>query len=202
MLNGIDVSHHQGIINWPVVAQSGIVFTYLKATEGRTVKDIRFKYNFDNAGINNILRGAYHFFHSNSDPEQQADNFIETVTTIGDLPPVLDIEVNENCSTTELIFNVRIWLEVVENRLNYRPIIYTSPSFWNDQMGGTTVFDNYNLWVAHYTTHSEPTLPLGFSTYKFWQYSEQGQVSGINGNSVDLDYFNGTLEELKNLLYQ
>ena len=59
---GIDVSSHQGKINWKEVYSSKINFAFIKATEGETFVDKRFKYNFSNAKKNNIIVGAYHFF--------------------------------------------------------------------------------------------------------------------------------------------
>ena len=92
---GIDVSSHQGKINWKEVYSSKINFAFIKATEGETFVDKRFKYNFSNAKKNKIIVGAYHFFRFNKGGKEQAYNFINNVSlTPMDFPPVLDVELH------------------------------------------------------------------------------------------------------------
>ena len=96
--HGIDISHHNGSIDWEKVAayknhQSAVQFCFAKATEGTDLIDPLFKENWVKMGEKSILRGAYHFFNPNSDPRLQALNFILNVKLIdGDLAPVLDWE--------------------------------------------------------------------------------------------------------------
>src|SRR5260370_20196232 len=92
--SGIDVSHHQGQVNWHLVAEAGISFAFAKATEGVTFVDPQFSANW--VGIKNagIIRGPYHFFRPARPVDGQVENFTRTVSEIkdGDLPPVLDLE--------------------------------------------------------------------------------------------------------------
>ena len=97
---GIDVSHHQGGVNWNAVAASGISFTFIKATEGAHMTDAAFATYWNGARAAGIRRGAYHFFRPADSGIQQADFFLRTVGAFaeGDLPPILDWEVTDNVS--------------------------------------------------------------------------------------------------------
>lgn len=198
--DGIDVSHYNGSVNWSAVAESGIGFSYAKATEGTGFQDSKFSANYAAMGANGMLRGAYHFFRPSEDPIAQADNFLKLVPLIspGDLPPVLDIEVTDGQAASVIVAGLISWLQRITTVLDRTPMIYTSASFWSNNLAANSALGAYPLWVAHYTTNLAPTLPPGFGTYTFWQYTQSGQVLGVVG-SVDLDRFNGSVDELRRL---
>jgi lysozyme len=189
---GIDVSKYQSQVNWQSVKEAGITFAFARATYGKTEVDSQFKNNWQGMKDENIIRGAYHFFIASDDPTAQANLFISTVGSLGssDLPPVLDVEADSGTSST-LVADVQTWLDVVEQKLGRTPIIYTSPSYWNEYM--TDDFGSYPLWVAEYGV-SSPKSVNGWSTWTFWQYSDTGDVGGLN--PADLDYFSGSLDDL------
>lgn len=111
---GLDISHYQNEIDWDNLAlycdnkgnvYSGnpkqttymqpVMFVYIKATEGATVKDEAYTRHSQNAERHGIVKGAYHFLHLSADIDAQIKNFLETVTwNEGDLPPALDVEVD------------------------------------------------------------------------------------------------------------
>lgn len=194
LLTGIDVSEWQGNVDWQTVKQGGIAFAFARATYGATLVDPQFSANWRGMRTAGIVRGTYHFFVTADDPAQQADLFIKTVGSLAgsDLPPVLDVEL-ESGTGSNLISGVQTWLGLVEQGLGRQPMIYTGPSFWNEYMTGG--FGSYPLWVSEYEV-SAPKLLNGWSTWAFWQYSSTGTVMGIAGN-VDLDYFNGSLNDLE-----
>lgn len=194
-VNGIDVSHFQGAVDWAAVKAAGKAFAFAKASDGITYTDPQFKTNWQGIKAAGLLRGAYHFYESNDDPVAQANNFIKAVGTLaaGDLPPVLDIEAFKgNYGTATLAANVQTWLNTVQQALGRTPIIYTGPSFWNQYMNNQ--FSAYPLWIAQYGV-SQPTLPNGWSKWTFWQSSESGTVAGVTG-SVDIDVFAGSMANL------
>ncbi len=194
-VNGIDVSHFQGTVNWPAVKAAGMAFAFAKASDGNTYVDPQFKTNWQGMKAAGLLRGAYHFYESNDDPVTQAQNFIKAVGSLspGDLPPVLDIEVFKGAyGSATLAANVQTWLNTVQQALGRTPMIYTGPSFWNSNMNNQ--FSHYPLWVAQYGA-SQHTVPNGWSTWNFWQFSENGQVNGVTGN-VDTDVFAGSMANL------
>ena len=189
---GIDVSHYQGTIDWAAVRQAGCSFVFLKATDGVTSADPMFHQNWLQAQEAGLPRGAYHFYRANDDPQTQAHFFCSTVGAPGELPPVLDVEITSGVSNAQIVSGVQTWLQIVEPWAGCRPILYTNPGFWDSL--GTSAFGAYPLWVAEYGV-SAPKIPSGWESWTLWQYSQSGTLSGITG-SVDLDVFNGTLEEL------
>lgn len=192
-LSGIDVSKWQGTVNWKSVQQAGVAFAFARATYGTSEVDSYFSDNWQGMKDAGIIRGAYHFFLAADDPTQQADFFIRTVGSLSpdDLPPVIDVE-SASGTSSNLAADVQTWLNVVEQGLGRRPIIYTAPSYWNEYM--TSGFGDYPLWVAEYGV-SSPKAVNGWTNWTFWQYSSTGTIGGVNG-SVDLDYFKGTYQDL------
>jgi lysozyme len=192
-VHGIDVSHYQSVIHWDTVAAQRIHFAFVKATEGATMNDSMFCYNWAEMKRTGIKRGAYHFYRPKTSALAQADNFSRLVEMEqGDLPPVLDVEVLDGVSKTILINGIRTWLYQIEIRYNVKPIIYTSLKFYNKVLAGH--FDEYPIWIARYNFR-EPTLACG-RTWHFWQYGNQGRIKGIRGN-VDFNVFNGSLSDLE-----
>jgi lysozyme len=194
---GIDVSDHQGSVDWNAVKQAGKFFAFIKATDGITWTDPDFATNWSGAKAAGLLRGAYHFYETNDDPTAQAENFLNAVQLeAGDLPPVVDIEkLHSGGSVSQVVKDLQTWLDVVEKATGRMPIIYTDRSFWASL--GTSAFGLYPLWIAEYGVQS-PSLPAGWASWTFWQFSESGTVAGVSG-SVDLDVFNGSIAELKAL---
>jgi len=200
MIAGIDISHYNGSVDCGKVATGGVVFAYIKASEGKFTKDPLYANNYAGLKQNQILCGAYHFFYPQLDAQAQASNFLSVVTqlTAGDLPPVLDVEVSGEQSPSDIATAMQQWLDNVQQNLGRTPVIYASTSFWNTALGGTAAFSGYPLWVAEYTSNPSPKIPAGFVDYVFWQYSQSGSVPGIAGN-VDLDWFQGSPADLNQL---
>ncbi len=197
-VHGIDVSHYQALIDWDTVAEQDIHFAFVKATEGITLNDSLYCRNWDHIKRAGIYRGAYHFFRPSFSAEDQARNFMQWVELeVGDLPPVLDVEVLDGVSKARLITGVKTWLFLTEIHYNVKPIIYTNLKFYNKYLAGH--FNDYPLWIARYNSR-EPTLANG-SQWRFWQYGNRGRLAGIDGN-VDFNVFAGTLEELEHLCVQ
>lgn len=204
---GIDVSYWNSGIDWPKVRAAGQRFVFVKATEGDFYADPTFDDNWRGAGKAGLLRGAYHFFRSNVDARKQANKFIDYVKSLnddGELPPVLDLETADGQSKAKIISRARTWLDAVEDAFNRKPIIYSGRFFLQDHFsepgGGPPLWaKDHPLWLAQYPNQyapgMQPVLPVGWFKWTFWQYSERGQVNGINAR-VDMNVYNGTLEEL------
>jgi lysozyme len=206
---GIDVFSNNGeSIDWQTVKNSDISFAFAKATEGETFVDSEFAKNWKNMKAAGMIRGAYHFFRPLRDPKSQADNFLKQVKDIeiGDLPAVLDVEHYpekialewQQVSLNKRIDIIQQWLDKVESATGRKPIIYTSPSFWDEYMKGSQAFINYPLWLAHYTSKPQPTVPAnnwGGKGWTIWQYTESGTIAGIKGD-VDRNRFNSSFDDL------
>ena len=196
-VQGIDVSHYQGAVDWQQVAQAGKAFAFAKATDGITYVDPQFAANWSGIQAAGLVRGAYHFFEPNDDATQQAQHFLATVQLAsGDLAPVLDVETTGGVSDSQIWSGVTTWLQVVEEATGRQPILYTAPGFWDSHSPDLTL-TRYPLWLADYAT--QPTLPNGWTSRLFWQYSQSGTVAGVTG-AVDLDVFNGTMQDLQKLV--
>ena len=191
-IRGIDVSDYQPNVNWQAVAKGGILFAFVKSTEGATLVSQTFARNWAAMKAAGIQRGAYHFFRPESSIQGQVDLFLKTVKLeAGDLPAVLDLENTGGLSADELCDRATTWLEAVEKATSMRPIIYTYPGFWDNL--GTQRLADYPLWIAHYTSADEPWVPGGWKTWTFWQYSDTSSVSGVSGN-VDANIFESVRE--------
>jgi GH25 family lysozyme M1 (1,4-beta-N-acetylmuramidase) len=188
-IEGIDVSHYQGSINWSAEKAQGRLFGIASVGDG-LYEDPTFASNWAGMKAAGVIRGAYQFFEPGIDPIQQADILIAKVGSLGDgdLPATIDVETTGNQSPAIVAANVGKWLARVEAGTGRRPMIYTGPYFWQDHVG-STAFGAYPLWIADYGV-AQPQLPAPWSAFKMWQYSD-------SGGSLDVDRFQGTLAELQ-----
>lgn len=175
---GIDVSKYQGKIDWKKVSKSGKVkFVYIRATEGTSIRDPRYKANVDSARKHKIYVGSYHVYSSKTTAYQQFANFKSVVSKKKqDLIPVLDIEGHH--SGTLNMARVDKILELMEKEYGVKPMIYTSEGVYKEHFSGKR-YRPYNIFVAKYK--GTPLI-----RYTLWQHSKTGRISGILGN-VDLD---------------
>ena len=205
MILGIDCSHWCGDIKYDLV-ESTYKFGFFKCSEGNTLADSRYKNNI-NGFKDKLLRGSYHFWRGKVDPISQMEFYLNNYIPT-ELPLVLDVEDTNTLPAyptlsqkQQAVDNIKSCLSIIQNRTKRTPIIYTAAWYWNRLQGVDLSFCKaYPLWVANYKDPSamNPLMPIGFNTFKFWQYSDRGTVGGISA-SVDLNIFNGTLDELYNL---
>lgn len=183
--HGLDVSHHQGDINWEKLFTSLdtiVPFVYCKATEGLEHIDSQWDTNREELIKLHSTHGAYHFFLPDVDPEGQAKHFLSVYDfRQSDLPPVIDVE-TLGSSVNNLINEVNSWLRYVEIQTGKRPVIYTSYNYYKDW--ARDAFPNYKFWIANY---SNKVQRFRDENIIHWQYSERGILPGINGH-VDLNY--------------
>lgn len=188
---GIDVSAHSGQVDWTKVIGEGYGFAFVKATEGVDFKDSAFDDNWPAMKAAGMIRGAYHFYVTEDDPTAQANFFIANVTLEpGDLAPVVDVEVIGHNTQPGLAERLATWLSVVEQHYGVKPIIYTSPSFWDANLDGS--FGAYPLWIAEYGVNT-PKMPTGWQTWHLWQWQGDATVAGVE-NSADLNRVNPEID--------
>lgn len=206
---GIDVSHYQGELLDKLQPEDSVRFVFIKATEGIGYVDPDFQSDWTQAGELGYYRGAYHFYHSNDDPTQQANDFLNALNNmLGSdstdnlvLPPVLDVEqlsIKATISPEQLSEDVQTWLQVVESGTDMTPIVYCSPGFADQYLVDTTL-SRYSLWVANWTNASEPELPKIWQSAGWW-FWQQTDDEILEGTQVDGDIFNGTLYQLKSFI--
>lgn len=195
---GIDVSRHQGTIDWKrlkreMPKEAPVSFVFIKATEGSDFTDANFKTNFEEAGKQGFIRGAYHYFGTQSTGMAQAEMYIKTVKlNKGDLPPVIDVEERPK-DKTRFLQELKIFISKIEEHYGVRPIIYSYKKF-KERYLSESFFNKYPLWIAHYYV-SELDEEI---EWLMWQCSDMGSVPGIETN-VDINIFNGNMEQLKSL---
>jgi lysozyme len=198
---GIDISEYQDQINWNDVKEIDggfpIEFVFIRASVGKDRRDYKFKKYWAKAKENKFIRGAYHYYRPNENSIEQANNFIKNVTLKkGDFPPVLDIEkLPKEQSINRLKIGLQRWLDAIENHYGVKPIIYSSESYYNDFLKDD--FSDYPFWIANYTAFYSDIE----KEWSAWQISENGKVKGIKGR-VDINIYNGTSQDLKELLIQ
>lgn len=202
-VRGPDVSSHQhpygAEIKWSSVAAGGAQFAFVKASEGTTYTNPYFAGDFAGVSSAGMVRGAYHYARPSEGTASalaQARHFVDVTGPLkngGDLPPVLDLERNDGLTPTALITWTHAYLDEVQRLTGRTPIIYTYPNFWRYRMANTTVFNRYPLWIATYG--AQPTLIGGWTTYAFWQYTDQALLPGFT-DPVDMSVFNGSRTDL------
>jgi len=193
---GIDVSHHQGNIDWTAVAATGEVeYVFIKATEGSSLVDNKYRTNLRKARQQGILVGAYHFFSTASTGQNQFAHFKSIVGKDIDLLPVLDLEPGGGRISSDEKYQqqVKAFIDACFDYYGRYPIVYASPSFVKDHHLKKTI-EKCPYWMAWYTRMPQEVtsrrnyvlLMHPASHAIMWQYTEKGSVEGIVGN-VDLN---------------
>lgn len=191
---GIDVSKYQGEIDWAAVKNDGVDYAIIRVgirgySEGGILEDEFFRQNIEGATANGIPVGVYFFTQAlNEEEALEEANFVIKMLQGYELtyPVYLDIEdvKKESCRTnvltvTERTNNAKVFLEAVKEA-GYQPAIYGNMKTFL-LMLDLSALEQYDKWFAGYT------LPIYYPyEYKMLQYSEKGQVAGINGQ-VDVN---------------
>ena len=186
MKKGIDVSKHNGIIDWKKAKESGQVdFSVIRAGYGRLIsqKDTRFEQNYAGCKENNIPVGCYWYSYAKSVAEIQteAEVFLQAIKVKQfEYPVYLDFEESSQFALGRVKCSemAKAFLDMLE-QAGYFAGLYSSKSHLESYF----TEDRYTVWVAHYgvsqTSYKYP--------YDVWQYSEKGTVSGLTGN-FDMNY--------------
>ncbi len=204
-VTGIDVSHYQGTIDWPVLARQDLDFAFIKATEGSGHVDECFYDNWREAEKTDLYIGAYHFFSFDSEGRKQAQFYMDTVGSLeGKLAPVIDVEFYGDKEKNpppkeEVVTQLRKMLETLEECYQVKPIIYTTYSAYHHYIRDE--FTTYPLWIRN--VYYQPFLLSG-NTWSFWQYTDTAVLDGYQGAEkyIDMNVFMGTREELQKITVQ
>lgn len=192
-VKGIDISSHNGIIDFNKVESDGVSFVIIKATEGASFKDNRFEYNYSGVRNAGMKVGAYHFFRFDINGTLQGMNLLNAIRgkTL-DLPLAIDVEEHGNPSTPTPSVVKRL-NEMIEHLYSkgYPVMIYTNSNGYKRFV--EPYFADYPLWICKFSK------PHDDVEWQFWQYSHWGKIDGITGK-VDLNIFNGSKKDLENIL--
>lgn len=186
LMKGIDVSVHNGSIDWQKVKNAGIQFAILRAGYGRELsqKDARFEENYRNAKATGIPVGAYWYSYAMSEDEArlEADVFLSVIKVKQfEMPVYFDLEEKKqfDLGKEKVSAIMRAFLEKIE-KAGYFTGLYGSASSLTTRTADD-IKSRYTIWLAHWTDQTNYS-----GNYGIWQYSSEGKVNGISGN-VDLD---------------
>jgi len=198
-VRGIDISHHQGTIEWDKIKKQKVHFVYMKASEGGDYRDPEFGRNWKESASAGLARGAYHFFSFCKPGGEQAKNFLAAVPVDDNaLPPVIDLEFGGNCKNRPekevIVRELLYFMGKIEEARGIAPIIYATNDSYDEYLTG--LISNKNIWIRDIL--KRPGLPDG-RRWTFWQYANNGRIDGITGR-VDLNVFNGSPEDFRTLL--
>ena len=183
---GIDVSNHQGSIDWKAVRGDGVTFAYLKATEGSTFTDPTFAANWAGAAVAGVTRGAYHFFTLCTPGIEQAQHFLSVARPDAtSLAPAVDLEFAGNCTGrppgADVRRELRAFTDAVEQATGRTLVLYVGRDF-QDAYG---INVDRPRWTPRWFRRPS-------NAWVIWQSSGHGRVAGVRG-FVDLDVAHGAL---------
>lgn len=193
-VRGVDVSHYQGDIDWPVLAAQDIDFAFIKATEGSTGVDEQFGWNLHGARAAGLRVGAYHFFSFDSSAQQQAAHIVQVIPTDAALLPVtVDFEYyGDYFEAPPEVEATRVELIDLLDRLTEhygkRPIVYATAEAYDRYLAGAGI--EADIWIRDVV--ARPTLVDG-RAWTFWQYSDRHRLDGYTGEEpfIDMNVFAG-----------
>jgi lysozyme len=188
----IDVSHHQGYIEWDEVALAGVKGMIHKATEGTSFEDDMRAENCKAAMDAGLGTATYHWLSPGSDPTHQIGFYLDVVRPCRGERVVIDYE-EDGCQLGDLHEAVRA---LIDAELDLKISVY-SGHLLKEQLGST--HDEYlaahtDLWLAQYTSGTPSWPTATYPQWALWQFSETGSIPGIDDAYVDLNNFNGDEE--------
>lgn len=195
-IKALDVSHYQGVIDWPAVRKAGYEIAIIKVSGGDagTYVDSKAAVNYINARNAGLEVGTYHFA-GGGDASHEAEYFVNVCSPLDENQVlVLDWEVGH----ADPVGWCTIFVNRVHQLTGIWPLIYFNGSTWNSH-NWTPVTKNCGVWVAWYDRDPNQDLPVN-GTYVMHQYTSSGAVPGIVGR-VDLDAWYGTVAQFKKYGY-
>ena len=192
---GVDVSHYQGNIDCPVLAENEIDFAYIKATEGSTHTDERFAVNFAAALETRLMVGAYHFFSADSPGRAQAEHFLAaTDRRSGVLIPMVDVELSASADAEAVRRELGDFIAAVRDAYGRPPAIYTTTKNYRLFIAG--YFKDCPIWIR--SVYFKPLLADG-RDWTIWQYTDKEKLAGYIGEEtfIDMNVFYATRERMR-----
>lgn len=178
---GIDISKYQSV-DWDNLDLDTVDFIICKKSEGVTLEDSKFKEHIRKI---TCLKGIYHFFRPQYSGIEQAKFFLKDIDSLKiDIKPVIDVEWSKwwSSQNTKIgISRLNEMIDYIEMEIGCKPIIYTSPKFWNKYINNNIDLNGVNLWVADWRGDSIPELPVGFNNWYIWQQTPNKKIDGVSG---------------------
>lgn len=223
---GIDVSYHNGTLDWSTIKAAGVDFAILRAayrgygTEGTLVRDAKFAEYMQGAMSQGIPVGAYIYSQAITTAEavQEANYILNIVRGYSlDLPIVFDYEFagvktgrldsawsSGKLNKSKMTDIALAFCDTIKNA-GYDAMVYANKTFLSKNLDHEVIENaGYDVWLAHYTTNTNYT-----GDYKIWQYTSSGKIPGIEGKRFDCNFmYSGTISmslkisNIPNQIYQ
>lgn len=199
---GVDLNDYRKGVPLKTFKQQGGRFVINKATEGTSLVHETLEIYRAEAASKNLPFGAYIYWRFIYDAAEQAEYYCEKLGKV-QLPPIVDVEryFNRNSNGSPIVSvqanknHLKVVLDTIENKLNFKPMIYTNWATWNEQFGNWDLIKDYDLWVANYGRPS-PWLPEPAENWVLWQFTNAYYIDGYS-RGVDGNYFNGNEGEFE-----
>lgn len=223
---GIDVSYHNGTLDWSTIKAAGVDFAILRAayrgygTEGTLVRDAKFAEYMQGAMSQGIPVGAYIYSQAITTAEavQEANYILNIVRGYSlDLPIVFDYEFagvktgrldsawsSGKLNKSKMTDIALAFCDTIKNA-GYDAMVYANKTFLSKNLDHEVIENaGYDVWLAHYTTNTNYT-----GDYKIWQYTSSGKIPGIANKVFDCNFmYSGTISmslkisNIPNQIYQ
>lgn len=179
-IQGVDVSHHQGVIDWRALKSEGVDFAYIKATEGGDHRDRQFARNWRESAAAGVQRGAYHFFTLCRRGADQARNLLAALPQDPRaLPVAIDLEFLGNCrrqlSRAELHRELAAFIGPVEARTGKPVLLYLTEEF--DEAYQVSRGLDRPLWLRSLLRQPR----FGAQPWTVWQVHSYRRARGVDG---------------------
>lgn len=179
---GVDVSKHNGSVNWSQVAASGMKFAFIKAGSTNSGVDPNFDTNIKGAAAAGLKTGVYVYSYATTPEAAQNEanlvlQWISNYTV--NYPVVFDIEdkCHKNLSNQQLIDIINAFCTTID-AAGYHPMVYSYKNMFTSKLS----ICGWDKWVAQYSSNCDYN-----NNVCFWQYSSYGKVNGF-GSRVDVNY--------------
>jgi len=203
-VEGVDVSTWQGYIDWEIMAEKA-AFVIIRAGYGNNYIDPRLDFNVSSAAALGVPYGLYWYVKPGKDAAKHAQTFAGLVADYGSkIEPTFDLEETGGLDKNAL-YN---WYAKLYNKFQEysglqldQIMTYTSAGFLDRSIPLTNFLKWSKLWVAHWTTASQPIIPQEWAksgkTWTYWQYSAKGDgiAYGAQSKSIDLNRKNEAAPE-------
>ena len=199
MLKGIDISYHNGEIDFSKV-KSQVDFIIMRSGYGKKTidsKEVKFDIYYEEAKKNNIPIGTYWYSYANTPEEAlvEAQTFLNKVKGKKfEYPVFYDVEEKSILNQGKEIVSkiIKTFLEEVEKN-GYLVGLYSSASYL-ENLVDDEIKDKYIIWVAQWGKNIDK--PRYNGKWDIWQYSSKGHIDGVQSQNVDLDFSNKNFEEI------
>jgi lysozyme len=195
-VQGIDISKHCGKVDFEKLNNSNVDFIFIKATEGISHVDRKFKEFSKQSSDFKKPIGYYHFFRFNRPGKAQAIHFWNNIKDKRyELPLCIDVEEwgnNSNTPVNKIEKNVREFIKYIENKTGKKILIYSNENSYKKYL--KKEFKNNPVWICSFNQKN-----LKKYNWEFWQFSHKGKVEGVD-EYVDLNAFNGNREQWEDFI--